>query len=160
MTITVGGGSVGLPTPSALTPYATGLDSTGGTLRPKTGRALGSVAANQALTTILNVTVRSVFSVLFFTVDGDPNVDTQQIKVTVNGNVIHDVTASLTTGSGGIIMLIGDAFYSALSVTTLVADTDGGAVFYGVPMTANSIKIEIATGLVGTVVLRGDLEIV
>lgn len=153
-----GGG--GISSPASLDPYIAGSGITEGSLRPKNGRSYGSVEANQGLTVILETTEKSTFSYMFLTSNGNQSVDTQQIKVTVNGIVIHDVISSLVAGSGAIIMLLGDAFYAAVSTTQSVQATDGGAVFKGCQMNADTLKIEIATGDSITVHLRSDLEMI
>ena len=153
-------GDGGLPTPASLNPYQAGGSATTGAIRPKNGREYGTVAASQPLTTILDVTEKSTYSYLFLTLDGNASFSTDQIKVTVNGAVIHDLTSTLFGNSGGVIMILGNAFYGALSTTQSVIDTSGGLVMNGSQMESDSLKIEIATGAGGTVSLRSDLEMI
>ena len=155
-----GGGVGGPPTPSALTPYTAGGDASTGTLRPKNGRGYGTLGSLQPLTTVLDVTVRSTFSYIFITSYQNDSTVTNQIRVSVNGNVIHDVTSTLSSGSGGIIVLLGDAFYAALSTAFSVTDIDGGASFNGPQMVADSLKIELSSGSNSTIEIRSDLELI
>lgn len=148
-------------TPASANPYVAGGNATAGALRPKNGRSYGTVAGGAALTTIMDITEKAVFSNMFLTQDGNGIAWTDRIQITVNGTVIHNVTSSLSAGTGAIIVLFGQAFYAALSTSVSVTAEDGGAVFYGVPMVVDSIKVEVATNAGGsTVSLRADLEMI
>lgn len=118
-----------------------------------TGSAFASLAAGQALTTVVNITSKSSFSMLFFDTNGAASSTIDKIKITINGVVWVDQAAVLI-GLNESILAIG----SILPSNTGFA---GSAVIAPDAYEVDSIKIEIdTTTALSAIHVRAQTELI